>query len=89
MCIPHVRVGSYAHQHESGMSAQIVWNSSTREISLPCGFLFFCFFFKDVYLFEREKREKAWVREAEGAGEAGTLLKTEPSLRPGSWSDLR
>ena len=46
MCIAHIRVGSYAHELDGGMSAQIVWNSSTWEISLPSGFV--CFFFKDV-----------------------------------------
>ena len=46
MCIPHLRVGSYAHELDGAMSAQIVWNSSTWEISLPSGFV--CFFFKDV-----------------------------------------
>ena len=88
MCIPHIRVGSYAHQLEGGMSAQIVWNSSTWEISLSS--VFVCLFFKDViYLFERERREKPWARGAEGEGEAGSLLNREPTLGPGSWSDLR
>ena len=54
MCIPHVRMGSYAQELEGGMSAQIVGKSSTWEISLPSGFV--CVFFKDViYLFEREE----------------------------------
>ena len=37
MCIPHLRVGSYAHELEAGMSSQIVSNSSKWAISLPCG----------------------------------------------------
>ena len=79
MCISHVSVGSYAHQHESGMSAQIVGKSSTWEISLPSGFV--CVFFKDaIYLFERERS----ARGAEGEGEASSLLNREPSLGPGS-----
>ena len=50
MCIPHIRVGSYANQLEGGMSAQIVWNSSTWEISLHSGFV--CLFlFQRCYLF--------------------------------------
>ena len=58
MCITEIRVGRYAHELDSEMYAQIVWNSSTWEIFLPSGF-FVCFFFKDVfYLFERERREK-------------------------------
>ena len=57
MCIPHIRLGSYAHQLEGGMFAQVVRNSSTWEISLPSGFV--CFFFKDaIYLFQRERSEK-------------------------------
>ena len=93
MCIPHIRVGSkknkrvgsYAHELEGGMSAQIVWNSSTWEISPLVGFFSF---FKDViYLFERERRDKAWTRGAEGEGEAGSLLNREPALGPGSWSE--
>ena len=47
MCIAHIRVGSYAHELDSGMSAQIVLNSSTWEISLPSRFVSL-FFFKDV-----------------------------------------
>ena len=79
-------MGSYAHELVGGMSAQIVWNSSTWEISLSS--LFVCFFFKDViYLFERERREKAWGRGAEGEGEAGSLLNRESALGPGSWSE--
>ena len=86
MCIPHRRVGSYAHELEGGMSSQIVWNYSTWAISLSCGFV--CFFFKDVfYLFERESRDKAWARGEEGEGEAGSLLNREPALGPGSWSE--
>ena len=67
MCIPHLRVGSYAHELEGGMSSQIVWNYSTWAISLPCGFV--CLFlFQRCYLFERESRDKAWVRGEEGGG---------------------
>ena len=78
-------MGSYAHELDGGMSAQIVWNSSTWEISLSS--VFVCLFFKDViYLFERERREKAWGRGAEGDGEAGSLLNREPALGPGSRS---
>ena len=84
MCIPHVRVGSYAHQLEGGMSAQIVWNSSTWEISLSSVFVFQrCY----LFIWERERREKAWARGAEGEGEAGSLLNREPALGPGSWSE--
>ena len=37
--------------------------------------LFVCFFFKDlIYVFERERREKALARGAEAEGEAGSLL---------------
>ena len=86
MCFPHIRVGSYAHELECGMSPRIVWNSSTWVISLPSEFV--CFFFKDViYLYERERGEKAWARGAEGEGEAGSLLNREPTLGPGSWSE--
>ena len=57
MCIPHIRLGSYAQELEGGMSAQIVGKSSTWEISLPSGIV--CFFFKDAfYLFQRERSEK-------------------------------
>ena len=57
MCIPHIRLGSYAQELEGGMSAQIVGKSSTWEISLPSGFV--CLFFKDaIYLFEIERSEK-------------------------------
>ena len=74
MCITEIRVGRYAHELDSEMYAQIVWNSSTWDIFLPSEF-FVCFFFKDVfYLFERERREKAWARGAVGEGEAGSLL---------------
>ena len=79
MCIPHIRLGSYAQELEGGMSAQIVGKSSTWEISLPSGFV--CVFFKDaIYLFERERS----ARGAEGEEEAGSLLNREPSLGPGS-----
>ena len=87
MCIPYIRLGGYANQLEGGMSAQIVWNSSTWVIFVPSVF-FVCFFFKDVfYFFERERREKEWVRGAEGEGEEGSLLNREPALGPGSWSE--
>ena len=57
MCIAHLRVGSYAQELEGGMSAQIVWKSSTWEISFPSGFV--CFFLKDdLYSFQRERSEK-------------------------------
>ena len=50
--------------------------------------LWVCFFFKYIfYLFEREWREKAWARGAEGEGEAGSLLNREPALGTGSWSE--
>ena len=88
MCIPHIWVWRYAHELDGGMSAQIVWNSSTWEISLLVALFFFSFFFKDViYLFERERRGKPWGRGAEGEGEAGSLLNREPALGPGSWSE--
>ena len=87
MCIAHIRVGSYAHELDGGMSAQIVWNSSTWEISLPSRFVWL-FLFKDViYLFERERREKAWASGTEGEGETGSQLNREPALGPGSWSE--
>ena len=87
MCIPHIRVGSYAHELECGMSAQIVWKSSTWEISHPSGFV--CLFlFQRFYLFIWEREEwKTCARGAEGEGEAASLLNREPSLGPGSWSD--
>ena len=84
MCIPHVRVGSYAHELEGGMSSQIVWNSSTWEISLPSEFVSFSMM---LFIYMRERGEKAWARVAEREGEAGSLLNREPSLGPGSWSD--
>ena len=84
MCIAHLRVGGYAQELEGGMSAQIVWNSSTWEISLSSVFVFQrCY----LFIWERERREKAWARGAEGEGEAGSLLNREPALGPGSWSE--
>ena len=84
MCIPHIRVGSYAHELDGGMSAKIVWNISTWEISLPCGFVSSA---KMFFIYLRERRDKAWARGAEGEGEAGSLLNREPALGPGSWSE--
>ena len=84
MCIPHIRVGSYVHPLEGGMSAQIVWNSSTWEISLSSVFVFQrCY----LFIWERERREKAWARGAEGEGDVGSLLNREAALGPGSWSE--
>ena len=61
MCIPHVRVGSYAHQHESGMSAQMF------EILLQGRFLFlvglFVCFSKMLFIYLRERGEKKHERE--------------------------
>ena len=56
MCIPHVRVGSYAQELEGGMYAQIVWKSSTWEISLPSEFVSFSMMF---FIYMRERGEKA------------------------------
>ena len=57
MCIPHIRVGSYAHELECGMSAQIE-NLLHGRFLIPLG-LFVCFFIQDaIYLFERERSEK-------------------------------
>ena len=59
MCIPHIRVGSYAHP------LRVECLHKLFEILLHGRFLFLlclfvCFFFTDViYLFERERREKA------------------------------
>ena len=48
------------------------------------------FLFQRCYLFISEREEwKTCARGAEGEGEAGYLLNREPSLGPGSWSDLK
>ena len=87
MCFPHIRVGSYAHELECGMSARIVWISAWENSLLS---FFICFFFKDViYLYERERGEKAWARGVEGEGEAGSMLNREPALGPGPWSETK
>ena len=52
MCIPHIRLGSYAQELEGGMSAQIVGKSSTWEISLPSGFVSFS---KMLFIYLRER----------------------------------
>ena len=56
MCIPHIRLGSYAQELEGGMSAK-----NYLKIFYMGDFfsLWVCFFFKDaIYLFEREKTDK-------------------------------
>ena len=65
MCLPEIRVGSYANQLEGGMSAQLLWNSSTWEIFVLLG-LFVCFFFLKVSLiYLKERGEKNQEREGQ------------------------
>ena len=58
MCIPHVRVGSYAHQHESGISAQIFEILLQGRFLILVGFFFFVSFSKVLFIYLRERREK-------------------------------
>ena len=54
MCIPYIRLGGYANQLEGGMSAQLLWNSSTWEISLPSEFVSFKRY--HLFIWKREER---------------------------------
>ena len=64
MCIPYIWVGSYANQLEGGMSAQLLWNSSTWEIFVLLG-LFVCFFLKVSLIYLKERGEKNQEREGQ------------------------
>ena len=55
------RVGGYANQLEGGMSAQLLWNSSTWEISRTSGFV--CFFFRMLFIYLREREERKTMSE--------------------------
>ena len=63
MCIPHIRLVSYAHELEGGMSAQMF------EILLQGRFLFlvglFVCFSKMLFIYLRERGEKKHEREGQ------------------------
>ena len=55
MCIPHIRVGSYAHELECGMSAQIE-NLLHGRFLIPLGL--FVSFSKILFIYLRERGVK-------------------------------
>ena len=64
MCLPEIREGSYANQLEGGMSAQLLWNSSTWEIFVLLG-LFVCFYLKVSLIYLKERGENNQEREGQ------------------------
>ena len=38
-----------------------------------------------LFIYMRERGEKAWTKVEEGKGEVGSLLNREPALGSGSW----
>ena len=57
MCIAHIRVESYAHELDGGMSAQLFEILLHGRFLFPLG-LFHCFSSKMLFIYFRDRGEK-------------------------------